>query len=195
MQQSSSETPQLWDKETRKVAPATKPGTGHLVLCIAVLLLLAGALGFGFWRHYSISAQGVATAERARDSVPSVRTAAVQASGAIMSVTWPGTTEAFAQANIYARASGYISKRNVDIGSQVKAGDLLVEITAPELDHQIAQAEGTLAQLKAALQDAKAQRDLAQVNWDRDNPLVQKGWVTSQQGKPLSMRRSRCCAC
>src|SRR5262249_34145608 len=99
-----------------------------------------------------------------------------------MSVTWPGTTEAFAQANIYARASGYISKRNVDIGSQVKAGDLLVEITAPELDHQIAQAEGTLAQLKAALQEAKAQRDLAQVNWDRDNPLLQKRWVTSQQG-------------
>ena len=99
-----------------------------------------------------------------------------------MSVSWPGTTEAFAQANIYARASGYISKRNVDIGSQVKAGDLLVEITAPELDHQIAQAEGTLAQLQAALQQAKAQRDLAQVTWDRDNPLVQKGWVTPQQG-------------
>jgi len=51
---------------------------------------------------------------------------------------------------------------------------LLVEITAPELDHQIAQAEGTLAQLKAALQEAKAQRDLAQVNWDRGNSLLQK---------------------
>jgi multidrug efflux pump subunit AcrA (membrane-fusion protein) len=153
---SSSETSQLRDKEPRKVAPATKPGTGRFVLCIAVLLLLAGALGFSFWRHYSLSAQGVATAEQPRDSVPSVRTAAVRASGAIMSVTWPGTTEAFAQANIYARASGYISKRNVDIGSQVKAGDLLVQITAPELDHQIAQAEGTLAQLKAALQEAKA---------------------------------------
>ena len=178
---SSSETSQLRDKETRKVAPATKPGTGRLVLCIAVLLL-AGALGFGFWRHYSPGAQGVATAEQPGDSVLSVRTAGVRASGAIMSVTWPGTTEAFAQANIYARASGYISKRNVDIGSQVKAGDLLVEITAPELDHQIAQAEGTLAQLKAALQEAKAQRDLAQVNWDRDNPLLQKGWVTAQQG-------------
>ncbi len=59
-----------------------------------------------------------------------------------MSVTWPGTTEAFEQANIYARASGYISKRTVDIGSRVKAGDLLVEITAPEIEHQIAQARG-----------------------------------------------------
>ena len=146
------------------------------------MLLLAGALGIGVWRHHSLNAQVMATAEQRRDFVPSVRTAAVRASGSTMSVSWPGTTEAFAQANIYARASGYISKRNVDIGSQVKAGDLLIEITAPELDHQIAQAEGTLAQMQASLQQAKAQRDLAQVTWDRDNPLVQKGWVTAQQG-------------
>ena len=154
------------------------PHPGHR----ASLLLLAGALGIGVWRHHSLNAQVMATAEQRRDFVPSVRTAAVRASGSTMSVSWPGTTEAFAQANIYARASGYISKRNVDIGSQVKAGDLLIEITAPELDHQIAQAEGTLAQMQASLQQAKAQRDLAQVTWDRDNPLVQKGWVTAQQG-------------
>ena len=73
-----------------------------------------------------------------------------------MSVIWPGTTEAFEQTKIYARASGYISRRNVDIGSRVKAGQLLVEITAPELDHQIAQAEGTLAQMQASLEQAKA---------------------------------------
>jgi RND family efflux transporter MFP subunit len=124
----------------------------------------------------------MATTEARRDFVPSVRTAAVRASGSVMSVTWPGTTEAFAQANIYARASGYISKRNVDIGSRVKAGELLIEITAPELDHQIANAEGTLAQMQASLEQAIANRDLARVTWDRDNPLVQKGWVTAQQG-------------
>ena len=171
--------------EAQPIAPTAsgaKWSSGRHILGVVVLLLLAGALGLGVWRHHSLNAQVMATAEQRRDFVPSVRTAAVRASATTMSVSWPGTTEAFAQANIYARASGYISKRNVDIGSQVKAGDLLVEITAPELDHQIAQAEGTLAQLKAALQEAKAQRDLAQVNWDRDNPLLQKGWVTGQQG-------------
>src|SRR6202011_2786577 len=40
----------------------------------------------------------------------------------------------------------------------------------------------TLDQLKSALQQARANRDLAQVTWDRDSPLVQKGWVTPQQG-------------
>ena len=42
--------------------------------------------------------------------------------------------------------------------------------------------EGTLAQLEAALQQAQANRDLAQVTWDRDGKLVQEGWVTQQQG-------------
>jgi RND family efflux transporter MFP subunit len=162
--------------------PVAKPRTGRVVFLVAALLLLICGLAIGFWQHYSLNAEVTATAEQNRNFVPSVRTAPVRASGNTMSVEWPGTTEAFEQANIYARASGYISKRNVDIGSRVKAGDLLVEITAPELDHQIAQAEGTLAQMEATLEQAKANRDLAQVTWDRDNPLVQKGWVTSQQG-------------
>src|SRR6201988_5509623 len=99
-----------------------------------------------------------------------------------MSVALPGTTAAFAAANIYARATGYIGKRNVDIGDRVKAGDLLANLAVPELDHQISQNEATLDQLKSGLEQARANRDLAQVTWDRDAPLVQKGWVTPQQG-------------
>jgi len=163
-------------------APPGKPGHRARLLGIAVLVLLCGALGIGFWQHHTVSADVMATAEQQRNFVPSVRTAPVRASGSTMSVNWPGTTEAFAQANIYARASGYIARRTVDIGSRVKAGDLLVEITAPELEHQIAQAEGNLAQMQASLQQAKANRDLAQVTWDRDSKLVQQGWVTQQQG-------------
>ena len=168
--------------EAERPAPATTAGSGRRILAIGVLVLLLAALSFGFWRHYSLNARVMASAEARREFVPSVRTAAVRASGSTMSVTWPGTTEAFAQANIFARASGYIAKRDVDIGSHVKAGELLVEIVAPELDHQIAQAEGNLAQMQAALTQAIANRDLARVTWDRDDPLVQKGWVTRQQG-------------
>jgi RND family efflux transporter MFP subunit len=165
----------------RPATKATGLGGGR-ILALGALVLLCGALGIGFWQHYKLHAQVMSVVEQRRDFVPSVRTAPVRASPSTMAVTWPGTTEAFEQANIYARASGYISHREVDIGSRVKAGQLLVEITAPELDHQIAQAEGTLAQMQATLQQAKANRDLAQVTWDRDNPLVQKGWVTPQQG-------------
>jgi RND family efflux transporter MFP subunit len=99
-----------------------------------------------------------------------------------MSVTLPATTNAFEAANIYARASGYITQRNVDIGSRVKAGDLLAAITAPELDHQIAQAEASLAQAKASRRQTKANRELARVTWGRDSVLVKQGWATQQQG-------------
>ena len=76
----------------------------------------------------------------------------------VMSATLPGTTAAFADANIYARATGYIARRNVDIGDRVKAGDLLAELAVPELDDQISQNEATLAQLEASLQQAEANR-------------------------------------
>jgi RND family efflux transporter MFP subunit len=147
-----------------------------------ILLLLGGAFGYGTWLHFSSHAQVLATAKEQAEFVPSVRVAPVRASGATWPITLPGTTRAFAAANIYARATGYISRRDVDIGDHVKAGQLLAEITAPELDHQIAQAEATLAQLKAALQQAQANRDLSNANWGRDKPLVEKGWVTPQQG-------------
>jgi RND family efflux transporter MFP subunit len=168
--------------ELANPASKVKGLRGGRNLALGALVLLSGALGVGFWQHYELHAQVMSALEQRRDFVPSVRTAPVRASPSTMAVTWPATTEAFEQANIYARASGYISNREVDIGSRVKAGQLLVEITAPELDHQIAQAEGTLAQMQATLQQAKANRDLAKVTWDRDSPLVQKGWVTPQQG-------------
>jgi multidrug efflux pump subunit AcrA (membrane-fusion protein) len=87
-------------------------------------------------------------ARQHRDFVPSVRVEAVRASATTMSVTLPATTNAFQAADIFARASGYVTKRDVDIGSRVKAGDLRAAITAPELGHQIAQAEASLAQAK-----------------------------------------------
>jgi RND family efflux transporter MFP subunit len=175
-----AETPEARKPEIFVPSAGAKRGSRWFFIGVAVLLV--GAVAFGFWRHYSLHAQVMSAAEQRRDFVPSVRVAPVRASASTVSITWPGTTEAFAQANISARASGYISKRNVDIGSRVKTGDLLIEITAPEVEHQIAQGEGTLAQLQAALQQAKSNRDLAQVTWDRDAPLVKEGWVTKQQG-------------
>ena len=155
---------------------------GGRLLGLGVLLVLGGSLAFGASRHFSQQREAVATAEQRRNSVPSVRVATVRTSDGNAIVTLPATTLAFAQANIFARATGYIDKRNVDIGDRVKTDQLLVQITAPELDHQIAQAQATLIQYQASVQQAQANRDLAQVTWQRDSPLVDKGWVTPQQG-------------
>lgn len=108
--------------------------------------------------------------------------ATVKASSATFSVTLPGTTAAFAAANIFARATGYIAKRNVDIGDHVKAGEVLAQLAVPELDDQISQNEATLDHLRSMRTQAEASRRLRQVTWDRDSILVQQGWVTRQQG-------------
>jgi RND family efflux transporter MFP subunit len=155
---------------------------GGRLFALGGFALLAGGLTLGGWGNYSLKQEVQAAARQQHDFVPSLHVATVEANSATVSVTLPGTTAAFAAANIYARATGYIAKRNVDIGDRVKAGDLLAALAVPELDHQISQNEATLDQLKSGLRQAQANRDLAQVTWDRDSPLVQKGWVTPQQG-------------
>ncbi len=147
----------------------------------ALLALIAG-LAYGGWRYETQRLETATTSKQRADFVPTLRVATVKASDSTMLVTLPATTLAFAQANVYARASGYIDKRNVDIGDHVKEGQLLAQITAPELDHQIAQAEATLGQTQATLRQNQANADLANVTWQRDKPLVDKGWVTRQQG-------------
>jgi len=158
------------------------------LLGAGALLLLAGGLGLGAFRHYQA---GLALAADDKPVVPEVRVAAVRASDSKITVSLPATTTAFEAANIFARTSGYVEKRYVDIGDRVKAGALLAEITAPELDHQItapeldhqiAQAQATLAQDQATLQQTQASRELAEVTNTRDSNLVQKGWLTLQQG-------------
>jgi RND family efflux transporter MFP subunit len=155
---------------------------GGVLLGTSVLLLLAGGLGIGGWRHYQAGLDAKAITQEVRTFVPKVRVAAVRASDSKMTVSLPATTTAFEAANIFARTSGYIEKRYVDIGDRVKAGDLLAEITAPELDHQIAQAKATLEQNKAALDQTQASRELADVTNARDSKLVTQGWLTRQQG-------------
>jgi RND family efflux transporter MFP subunit len=167
-------------------APSDRPDTrrrwGRLLFGGGAVLALAAGVAFGTSRSYSQQREVLATADQARALVPSVRVATVEASPGTIVVTLPGTTAAFADANIYARATGYIGKRNVDIGDHVKAGGLLAQLAVPELDDQISQNEATLVQLKAALLQAEANRELADVTWNRDRPLVQDGWATKQQG-------------
>jgi RND family efflux transporter MFP subunit len=153
-----------------------------VLLAGTVLALFAGTLAVGAWKHYTQQEDTLASAEQRRNFVPTVRVTTVKPASGALTVSLPATTSAFAAANIFARASGYVETRTADIGDRVKTGQLLATIVAPELDHQIAQAEGTLAQLQAALQQAQANQKLASVTWRRDQPLVKEGWLPRQQG-------------
>jgi hypothetical protein len=114
-----------------KPRPAVQRRWGGRRFALGGFLLLAAGVALGAWHHYSQHQEVMAAAERERDFVPSVRVATVEANPGIVSVTLPGTTAAFADANIYARATGYIAKRNVDIGDRVKQGELLAQLRWP----------------------------------------------------------------
>jgi RND family efflux transporter MFP subunit len=85
----------------------------------------------------------------------------------------PANVEAFIQASIHARASGYLKNWFVDIGDHVTNGQVLAEIDTPELDEQLAQA-------KAQLDQAQASLDLAKITSDRWNMLLKTASVSEQ---------------
>jgi RND family efflux transporter MFP subunit len=152
------------------------------LLGLAALAVVGGLVGVGTWSHAAERAAAIATLNARHAAVPVVRTAVTQAVDAPRQIDLPGTIQAFNSATLYARATGYISVRNVDIGSRVKSGDVLAVIAAPDLDQQLDQARGQLAQMQAAVVQAVADMNLARVTNDRTTRLVQDGWTSRQQG-------------
>ena len=89
------------------------------------------------------------------------------------SIDLPGRLEAYTQAQMFARVSGYIKELKVDIGTPVKAGQLLAEIDAPDLDQQIMQAQ-------AEVVSAQANATLSRATLERGQSLVTSGFVSKQ---------------
>jgi RND family efflux transporter MFP subunit len=146
---------------------------------IAAVALL---VGFGAWSQSSRSADTIAVLEARNNAVPNVRTMTVEEDKAPRTIELPGNMAAFDTATLFARATGYISVRNVDIGSKVRKGDVLALIAAPDLDRQLDQAKAQLVQLQAAVEQAQADAELGRVTSARTSQLVVKGVSSAQQG-------------
>jgi RND family efflux transporter MFP subunit len=132
------------------------------ILWVLVPIVLVIAWGiYGHWQRY---AAAKATQRETIDFVPSVRVAKAKREAGPVKVTLPGETQSFDIASIYARATGYIAERHVDIGNRVKRGDLLLKISSPDLDAQLAQAGAQLEQTRASLIQTQAQVQQSQAN-------------------------------
>lgn len=180
------------DTAFKKIAPSS-PEEDHeqqqsqrrrkaRLLGFAAVTILAGLVGFGVWSKVMRGAEAVAVMEARESRIPSVRTIIVTADAKPREIELTGNMTAFDAATIFARATGYISVRNVDIGSKVKKGDVLAVISAPDLDHQLDQARAQLVQMQAAVEQAKATADLSRVTSSRTSRLVAQGWSSQQQG-------------
>jgi RND family efflux transporter MFP subunit len=102
-------------------------------------------------------------------------------------VSLPGNLQPLYSASVFARTNGYIKSRSVDIGSEVKAGQVLAVISAPEVDQQLEQARAdvlqavaAVAQSKAALEQARANLGIARITQKRYASLIDKRAVTQQ---------------
>jgi len=108
------------------------------------------------------------------EAIPAVNLVSPSTDAGILPLTLPGSLQAFYNASIYSRVSGYVRAWYVDIGGRVKAGQLLATIDTPELDQQLIQA-------RAALASAKANMDLADITARRWSALLKQDAVSKQE--------------
>jgi RND family efflux transporter MFP subunit len=113
-------------------------------------------------------------------AVPTVAVIAPQKGAPVQRLQLPGTVQAWYEAPIYARVSGYLKNWYFDYGAHVKKGDVLAEIDAPDLDAQLAAALAKLNSSKAVVKVREAERQFAETSYERwrDSP---KGVVSVQE--------------
>ncbi|HMH89259.1 MAG TPA: efflux RND transporter periplasmic adaptor subunit [Steroidobacteraceae bacterium] len=114
------------------------------------LILLVVAIALGVWGEVSrVLARSALGKETAKSAIPTVTTVAAERSALGEELVLPGAVQAFVEAPIYARTSGYLKSWNTDIGTVVTKGQLLAEIETPEVDQQLSQARADLATARA----------------------------------------------
>src|SRR5271157_178489 len=155
--------------------PGQRPrwsGVGKVLFGLAVLLIVAGAV---VYRGVTTRVRAAADvkADTRELAVPAVSLAQPKRGAPQEEIVLPGNIQAFIDAPIYARTSGYLKRWYVDIGGRVKSGQLLAEIDTPELDQQLQQARAELA-------TAKANYDLAETTAARYEFLLQSDSVAKQ---------------
>jgi RND family efflux transporter MFP subunit len=140
---------------------------GAAALIVAVLVVITG-----------IRAREEASA-RLRDwtddqAIPTVAVTQPDARALSATIDLPGRLEAYYRAPIFARVSGYLKSWSVDMGARVKAGQVIAEIEAPDLDQQLMQARADLAS-----QEASAK--LSEATLSRRKTLVASNFVSAQE--------------
>jgi len=137
-----------------------------------VLAVVAVALAL-----WGISTRAKALAVVTRDTkelaVPTVSVLKPERGKPQQEIVLPGTMQAFTDAPIYARTNGYLRKWYADIGTHVRAGQVLADIDTPEVDQQLAQA-------RADLETAEANARLAQSTAERYRDLIKTDSVSKQ---------------
>jgi RND family efflux transporter MFP subunit len=148
------------------------PGRKSLLTAAAAAVLMAGiVLSYGFIGRAQSKQEVVDWTNT--HAIPTVALAGLIPGSSHQTLTLPGNIQPFNRAAIFARVNGYVKSWDHDIGSPVKAGQVLASIDAPDLDQQLGQAKATLASVRANHQ-------IASLTANRNNILLQKQIVAQQ---------------
>lgn len=141
-----------------------KTTTGRIVRIIAGILLLSGLILVGIMPRLERHREALAAVRGSATLHPVVTVVHPEMAPPKSELVLPGNIQPLYTASVYARSDGYVERRNVDIGSRVRAGEVLAVISSPEVDQQLAQARATVVQSEAALQQARANLEQAKAN-------------------------------
>ncbi|MGD0677338.1 MAG: efflux RND transporter periplasmic adaptor subunit [Polyangiaceae bacterium] len=147
-----------------------------LALAALVALVFAGAIPRVLDRAAARRDDERAATEPARVSIVNPKPAATRGS-----LSLPGSVQPLKETVVFARANGYVRSYSVDLGDAVREGQIMAEIEIPEVDQELRQAQASTNQSKALVEQAKTQRELAQVEMQRYTSLVPSGVVSQQE--------------
>jgi RND family efflux transporter MFP subunit len=165
-------------------------GSGLKVFFFLVLFLavVAGAFFAGYLPRQHREQVLAAETQMEVESLPVVTVALSQRASSLSPLVLPANTQAITEAPVLARTSGYVKRRNVDIGDRVQSGQVLAELEAPELDQQIRQAQAAvdqaasmIQQSEAALQQGRSNENLSKITAQRWANLASRGVVSKQE--------------
>ena len=148
-------------ENAKGIEPSTKSRKAHgainplLPVVIGVMALAAVGITPRLQNHMELSR----VHQQLETKVPELSAVLVKEAPRNESLSLPGDLQPMQNIPIYARANGYLLKRFVDIGDNVKAGDLLAVIDTPELDQQVQQAAANLRTAQANLASALSDRE------------------------------------
>jgi membrane fusion protein (multidrug efflux system) len=144
---------------------------------LAVLGLVVAGLVPRAWARAAIEERAAVAAA----VVPQVQVARAHREAAGGPVVLPGTVQPLQETAMYARANGYVRKWYVDIGAEVRKGQVLAELDLPDVDQQLRQARANAREASATISQAKSQLDFARTTNDRFSALASSGVVSRQQ--------------
>jgi RND family efflux transporter MFP subunit len=164
----------------------TKSGSRIKVAIIGGVLLFA-LIAIGALPRLTSRREALAASREAPVNHPVVSIIHTTKGEPVSQLILPGNIEPLYTANLFARVDGYLDRRNVDIGSKVRAGQVLAIISSPEIDHQLSQAQATLSQseaavlqARAAFEQTKANAELSRLTKERDVPLGEQHAISQQ---------------